>query len=301
MRYDDNSPKDNEQHVPFTLIVGALGLAAALVVGTLAVLGRGEDEEQAALPEAPLPSPPVADAALSEEIQPEPEPEIEPPGPVEQLREAQAQVESLQTELSARNAELAELTDQMERHRASDQEAAARARERQAAIQHQIEGLRAALETARAERDTLRTELREALAELDQQVKRNDRLMTTAVAFKTANTENLWRAFTNNAKVRICDRGTWRRRQACEEDLDAWFDEEQHAAFTECVSTFQAVPMLWEADTEVVPAHAALIDARDRERGDDWYVIYCDPTLPESGAPRDITEQAAPLFAMADD
>lgn len=299
MRYDDNTPKDNEEHVPFSLIVGGLGLAAALVVGALVVMGRGEDEEPVAQAEAPLPASPVAEASLSEEIAEEPEPE--PLSPAEQLREAQAEVESLQTELSARNAELAELTDQMERHEANDKEAAARARERQAAIQHQIDGLRAALQTARDERDALRTELSQALVELDRQVKRNDKLMTTAVAFKTANTENLWRAFTNNAKVRICDRGTWRRRQDCEADLDAWFDDEQHAAFTECVSTFQTVPMLWEADSEEVPAHASLIDARDRERGDDWYVIYCDPTLPEGGVPRDITEQGAPLFAMADD
>jgi hypothetical protein len=130
-------------------------------------------------------------------------------------------------------------------------------------------------------------------------VARNQKLQATAVAYKTASAENLWSAFTSNAKVRICDRGTHHRRVDCEEELDAFFDDDQHVAFTSCVNTYQAIPMLWEADSDTVPAHAERIDARDRERKDDWYVVYCDPSLPEGGLARDITEETPQIFAVA--
>ena len=82
-------------------------------------------------------------------------------------------------------------------------------------------------------------------------------------------------------------------------DLDAWFDEAQHASFTSCVNTAQAMPILWEADGQEVPETAQRIAARDRERKDDWYVVYCDPSLSESGVARDITEESPQMFALA--
>lgn len=304
MQYDQNpnTQKEPESHGAARLIgalIGGVGFAIVVGVGVMVLNERMQPE--------PSELPPVAQDDQSLPIVPdevaEATDELEPPpelSPAEQLREAQHQVETLQTELTARNAELASLEEQLAKRDAVDAAARDRARARQAAVEHEIESLKFELAEARTERDALRADLKEALAEVDRQVKQNDRLRTTAVAFKEASSENLWYAFTNNAKVRICDRGTYKRRQSCEEDLDTWFDDKQHAAFTSCVNTQQAVPMLWKAEDDTIPAQAQRIDARDRERGDDWFVIYCDPSLPETVATRDITEEAAPVFAMSD-
>lgn len=306
MRYDQtpqnppspqgDQPQNRPAGLPLGLIVGGVGLAALVgLTGVLVLLKpAANDEEPTSYAE--LSVPPTELPASVPPVEPEPEPMI---SAAEQLREAHAQVEDLQTELTARDAELKNLQDQLTQSKVVDELAQSKARARQAAIQNEIANLRTALTAAQDERDALRADLADALAEVDRQVKQNDRLRTTAVAFKEASSENLWFAFTNNAKIRICDRGTYKRRQACEEDLDAWFDGDQRADFTQCVNTQQAIPMLWRAEGDVIPAQARRVQARDRERGDEWYVIYCDPTLPEPMANRDITEEAAPVFASS--
>lgn len=302
----DNSDEErtpSENRAGLWIGAGVIGLAAAVgfsifvLNGLQNALDQPEDQalrdDEARALELALAPPETLPAA--------PEPELEPePSPADQLREAQAQVENLQTELSARDAELASLKSQIADRDATDEAARQRYRERQAAIQHEIASLKEELKTAETERDELRNELKLVLAELDRQVERNQELRYTAVAFKEASSENLWFAFTNNTKVRICDRGSHMRRQSCERDIDAWFDEDQHEAFTTCVNTFQAIPMLWEAKGDTIPPLAKRIDARDRERKDEWYVVYCDPTLPEGAGPRDITEERPQIFAMAD-
>lgn len=308
MHYDDD-PRYDTQDEPMSsrsggqrleLGLGLLGLTVA--VGLSVYLLRGMNDPVEVASEAP-PSPPVVEAPaipLEEAVaahDAEPEPVL---SPAEQLRAAQSQVDSLQTELDARDVELARLRGELAQRDAGDAEARERYRLRMAALEHDMKGLREALARAQDERDTLRKDLKEALAEVDRQVAENTKLRKTATAFKEANTENLWYAFTNNAKVRICDRGTHNRRESCMSEVDAWFDEAQHATFTSCVNTAQTMPILWEGDGQEVPPTAHRIAARDRERKDDWYVVYCDPTLPEAVAARDITDESPQLFAMMD-
>lgn len=313
MRYDESTPQGpREPHEPvgiddkpsrsaYGAAVAVLGAAAALGVVAWLVVGRDEvpdsvREEVSQIREDVTEEVP-SDLALAEQ-------EVTEPGeltPSERLRDAQAQVESLQLELNARNAELASLKADVEKRDAADEASRERARTRQAAIQKEITSLKEALAAAETERDQLRGELKTALAEIDRKVEENRKLRTAAVAYKSASTENLWAAFTNNAKVRICDRGTHRRRENCEEELDTFFNEEQHAAFTNCVNTYQAMPMLWEAEDESPPTFAKKVAARDRERKDEWYVVYCDPTLPENRVAKDITEEVPQIFVASVD
>ena len=290
-------PAPRRDVTPVAFLLGGIGLVSAIIFSVVLMTWTPTEAPTAppVAPEDPTQQPVTAlapEEAPAEEIE-------APRSPADQLRDAQAQVESLQTELDARDAELATLQQQVAARDAKDEAARERSRLRQAAVAREIAGLRDALKVAQDERDGLRSELKDALAEIDRQVAQNTKLRHTAVAYKEANTENLWSAFTNNAKVRICDRGTYHRRADCEADLDTWFDEQQHAAFTSCVNTAQAIPLLWQADGQEVPAQAKQIAARDRERKDEWYVVYCDPTLPEGALARDITEEAPQVFASA--
>lgn len=309
MRYDeyppdqsnDLEPRDEKRKKGVDVGLAVLGLTVAVGLSVYLLrdqFGPDRSDNEVAVQSENASAPAVAYAPEQPAAIPVEDVELKP-SPADQLREAQAQVESLQTELSARDAELTNIKAEIAKRDASDESARIRYRERQVAVQHEIDGLKTALAMAQDERDTLRKDLKEALAEVDRQVVRNKKLTTTAVAYKEASGENLWFAFTNNAKVRICDRGTYRRRESCEADLDAFFDAEQRTAFTNCVNTAQAIPMLWEAEDDTVPSNARKIDARDRERRDDWYVVYCDPTLPEN-APKDITEETPQVFAMLD-
>lgn len=310
MRYDDTPKEPRDPREPVGVddspsrtayVVAAVVLLAGAAAGVGAWLLVGRDE----VPDGPAEAAeaqPMDQSSPMQAMPPEAVPAEEEliPTPAEQLREAQAKVENLETELTARDAELAAVKKQIADKEQQDEAARERARERQKAIQAEIATLKTALKTAEEERDGLKKELQVALAEIDRKTEENRKLRVAAVNFKHASNQNLWHAFTNNAKVRICDRGTHKRREACSEELDAWFTAEQHAAFETCVSTYQAMPMLWLAeDGQPVPSYAKRIVARDRERKDDWYVVYCDPTLPESGKTNDITEQTPQIFVAA--
>lgn len=316
MRYDESTPQaphdprepvgvdDKPSRTAYGAAAAVLGAAAALGVVAWLVVGRDEvpdtvreEVSQARRDVVEEIDEPSDLAAMEQRDETEPG-ELTPS---ERLRDAQAQVESLQLELNARNAELVSLKAEVEKRDAADETARERARVRQAAVQKEITSLKEALAAAETERDQLRTDLKSALAEIDKKVEENRKLRTAAVAYKSASSENLWAAFTNNAKVRICDRGTHRRRENCEEELDSFFNEDQHAAFTNCVNTYQAMPMLWEADDQAAPTFAQRVTARDRERKDEWYVVYCDPTLPENRVAKDITEEVPQIFVASAD
>lgn len=293
MPYDDYKTDNTQPPRPGSGARTAIG-AAVVGLGLVVAVGAGilisnRDEDRADLADAYVTQPQTAPV----EVQEPPGPTPEELASAEALREAQGRVQELEAELAARNEELAKLQQGAE----EDEAAKARARERARAVQNEIASLRVSLAQAEAERDQLRVELKEALAEVDRQIEENRKLRVAAVAFKEASNENLWHAFTNNAKVRICERGTRRGMERCKESVDEFFTEEQHARFTECVSTRQAVPTLWQFDRkEGVPTHASVVDAKDGDFRDEWHVVYCDPTLPES-APMDITEEKPQVFA----
>ncbi len=202
-------------------------------------------------------------------------------------REAQGRVESLQSELEAKEAELA----QIKKDAAGDEDKKAAARKKWREMEAEIEELRGTLEVAEQERDQARKELKETIVALDKQIKKSNRLKQKAEVFrekakeyKEESTQNLWSSFRNDAKVQICDRGSRKRHENCHAAVDSAFGTRMRDAFSVCVDTYQAVPVLKQAEKdEQLPQFAKWLPDDNKFTKKNWYVIFCDPTLPEAG------------------
>ncbi|MFT4975819.1 MAG: hypothetical protein ACI8S6_001712 [Myxococcota bacterium] len=249
-------------------------IAAAALTSVAYLAGRESTPDIIVTPPEPL--------AQAEQAAPELTPEKEG---LAALQAQQQEVEALQAQLEEREAELAALRAEDEH----DAERAAAARERWRSMEAEIAGLREQLAAVEAERDELRGELKSALAEIDTQIAENKRVRQRARAYKAANTDNLWSAFLSDAKVQICDKGTRRAHARCHEAVAAFFDASSQERFVGCVDTRSAMPVLQQADRSAeVPTHSAMLPEDNRFTRKGWYVLYCDPTLPETVAAGDI-------------
>lgn len=195
------------------------------------------------------------------------------------VMEAQTRVNTLQQQLAEKEQELAALQQQNEQDEARRAVAQRRWRE----MEQEIASLRIQLAEAEAERDELRTELKQTLRDLDRQIAETRRFQAQAQHFKQESTRNLWAAFGANAKVEMCDRGSRRRHANCHETVDAVLAPYQER-FSSCVNAQQAVPVLRQGDRkdDTLPQFAEWLpdDNKFTRRG--WYIIFCDPTLPEA-------------------
>ncbi|MCB9761034.1 MAG: hypothetical protein H6739_14440 [Alphaproteobacteria bacterium] len=197
------------------------------------------------------------------------------------LQTAQAKVVDLQSQLDAREAELAKMKEGAEKDEAKRAAAAKKWREMEA----EIETLRSQLAEAEQERDSLLVELKETVVKLEAQIKETERQTQRAERYKAESHQNLWTTFMAEAKVDICDRGTRRRHDKCHEAVDEAMDAAGvKDRFIECVNTWQATPVLMQADRkEQLPEYAVWLNEDSRFTNKGWFIQFCDPTLPEAG------------------
>ncbi len=192
---------------------------------------------------------------------------------------AQEKVASLQSQLAAKEEELANLKRDAEK----DEARAAAARKKWREMESEIASLRIQLAEAESERDELRVELKQTLRDLDRQIAETRRFKAKAIQYKQESTANLWSAFNANAKVEICDRGTRKRHENCHEAVEAALTRRLNEKFQVCVDTYQAVPVLKQADKgEALPQFAEWLPDDNKFTKKGWYLMFCDPTLPEA-------------------
>lgn len=208
-------------------------------------------------------------AALCEELTPDERTKV---------MSAQKRVEDLEALLSEKEALLAELKAEDEKDEARRKAAAKQWKDMEA----EIEQLRAERDAAVAERDELKQELQETLVELDRQIKRAETFKAKAKHYKKKSTENGWQAFFASAKVEICDKGSRKRHERCHEAVEAALGPSVREKFTTCVDSYQATPILRQAEKgEELPAYAEWLPDDNKFTKKGWYIIFCDPTLPE--------------------
>lgn len=273
---------------PFALAIGG-GIAGALIATLALQPGSPDTAPQVVQPTPELVQPPAEEPPQIDETE----------RAQAQLVKAQAQVVGLNQALEARELE-------MQQMKADRSAANTRASARWQAMEQELELLQVQLAEAEAARDQAKeqltmalaeldakkAELTQTLAELDEQIQETRKAQRQAKVFKQASGRNLWAAFGENAKVRVCDRGTRRGLDRCHEAVDQALDEELAVAFSSCVDDRHAMPVLMEGSRgEALPAHAVPLPDDRFTRG--WYVSLCDPTLPEAGDP---LETPPPVF-----
>lgn len=187
------------------------------------------------------------------------------------LEEAKAKVQTLEDRVKDKERQVSEMEGTM-RQRA--QRGAALVAELEDA-RAELDALRIALAKAVEEKEIMEIELSETKEELVVQKKRTRLAREDALLHK-------WKSFSGTAKIDICDRGNRRKLGRCRETIDEHLNEDLKERFDHCVRSGQAVPTIRVAERgETLPAYAEYLDQESRITRD-WYVLLCDPTLPEA-------------------
>jgi len=207
----------------------------------------------------------------------------------EALTEANERIESLTAEVALRKTKVEDLENEMARRSDAGR-----------ALALQLETAREALASATEEltqvkqqKAELEVELELTVSQLEQteealevQVQRTERAKEDALV-------NKWYRFLNDAQLSICERGNRKKLGRCRETVtmelggDATRDR-----FAHCVRSRQSAPSVHELEKGTqLPEFATYINEDDRIVRD-WYVQFCDPTLPEADGFLD--EQALP-------
>jgi predicted nucleic acid-binding Zn-ribbon protein len=200
------------------------------------------------------------------------------------LTEAQSKVVDLEDRVKAKEARIAELEEQQKRGAVAGQ----RVRAELEAARAELATLREQLATAVAEKDAALVELEKTVETLRQTEVKLEETETKLGVAENDVVSSRWRAFTQEAQLEICERGGRRKMGKCRESVDAALGPELERAYRHCLRSGQAVPGLREASRDLtgLPDHARWLNEDDRVvKG--WYIVLCDPTLPEAA---DFTE-----------
>jgi predicted nucleic acid-binding Zn-ribbon protein len=160
--------------------------------------------------------------------------------------------------------------------------------------------LKKELEAKQAELDALQGQLTQALAEkaqleVDLQISRQETDVArgeTTVARNETNVarnqtiEAKWLGFKSDAMVQICEKGNRNKLAKCREAVTAALTSARGAKFKRCLSSGQASPRLIpfdkKKDDPELPRWSEWVDQESSFTEDRWYIVFCDPTLPEA-------------------
>jgi hypothetical protein len=196
----------------------------------------------------------------------------------DELTVAQERVATLQDDVFGKEREVAEMEAEMTRRA-----------ERGRSLSAEVIQLREQLEAARSELTTLKGELAAAVEEKEELFVQlrftEEQLAEQRVETSVAREDALsfkWQTFVTASQLEVCEKGGRRRMGRCRETVTE-FVASFRTEFEHCIRSGQEMPSLQEAErnTEVLPMFAKWID-QDERITRDWYVLLCDPTLPEA-------------------
>lgn len=253
--------------VLFLIAAALLGAAGGFAYGVRQAPAPAE------APECPGPTDAELDGLCATRI---------PAKQTEQLAEAQATVDTLSTALRVKEEELAAALADVEKATDARDTLVAKAR----GLEKEVFGLKGQLGQAKEERDRLLEELKVTVEKLDEQVQATEAAKAEVVTWKGRTNDEQWSRFVAEAKTEVCVRGTARKIEGCQEAVDAALTPALRDRFLGCLVHRGAVPSLGRVEkNQALPdfAEAFPEDKRFPDKG--WYVLLCDPTLPEANVP----------------
>jgi hypothetical protein len=265
-----------------TLVLG-LALGRLLVPESTVTAGSIPGSDAAAAPD--LNDPAVARALSDEELRISCLPLMRQAAST--LQEAETKVEALNVKVRAKETEVTRLEVEMSGGNVSTTELEARLELARA----ELEQLHAALKEALTAREVIAatlTETQDALAAT--QAALTDQRQQTRVAREDA-AQQRWNVFVSDAQLTLCREGVRERVEGCRATIaNAMLPMQRR--YKECIRSGQATPELkGGASPEELPEYAEFLDqSQTWTRG--WYVLFCDPDLPEArgGAARPLSD-----------
>lgn len=148
--------------------------------------------------------------------------------------------------------------------------------------------LEAELQAARAELSTVKEQLKVALEEKEQLVVELKQtlkdLETQKVETKVAQEDAIskgWTAFIGQSQLEICDKGNRKKLGRCRETVQEMVTPFK-PKFDHCLRAGQEMPTVRLAEKgDTLPRFSEYIE-QENKVVEDWYVMLCDPTLPEA-------------------
>lgn len=203
---------------------------------------------------------------------------------VGELEEAQKKVSFLEKEVDARDKRVKELEEESKRSPAarSSSGSGRNLAKELAQAKADLAEAQEQLVIARAEKERLVVELTETKQELAvTKVKLDEQIVKTEHAKEDA-LVNKWYRFVNDSQLEICERGNRKKLGKCRETVQATLmTNTRRDRFAHCVRSGQAVPTVRELEKNAtLPDFSEMID-EEQKQTKGWYVLLCDPTLPE--------------------
>jgi hypothetical protein len=196
-----------------------------------------------------------------------------------ELDQANDRISVLQAQVADRTQKVETLETEMGRRAEAGR---SMSRELEAA-KAELASVKLELEQVREEKVQLEIELADTVEKLeeteealDDQIEATDRAQEDALT-------NKWYRFLNDTQLEICERGNRKKLGRCRETvLEQVSIEQRRDRFAHCVRSKQATPSVHELQKdEQMPTFAKYIN-QDERVVKDWYVQWCDPTLPEA-------------------
>lgn len=187
------------------------------------------------------------------------------------MEEVTAKVTDLQGQVASRESEVAELEAKVKQGAKLSADQARRLDE----AKKELGSLKRQLEQAESEKAQLIVQLAETQTKLDGQVVETEKAKGDA-------TTQRWFTFAKDAQITICEKGNRKVLGKCRDIVDTTVSKFR-TDFERCVRTGQEQPSLKESTKgERLPEFARWLDNDDKvTKG--WYILLCDPTLPEAG------------------
>ncbi len=208
----------------------------------------------------------------------------------EELATANTKVSRLENDVRAKEARVAELEGDIAKR---NERGAVISNELKAA-RAELESLRTQLATALQEKAVLEEELKITVAKLeDTETKLVEQTAATERAKEDA-LVNKFERFKNAAQLEICEKGGRKKMGKCREAVLGYLGTDAiRDKFAHCVRSGSAMPSVHEMTEKngTLPDYSQWMN-QDDKIVKDWYLLSCDPTLPE----RDgfLNEQALP-------
>ncbi len=255
---------------------GSIVLVTALLVGAFA--GVVGDHLMQTAP-APTPVPltlPERRAYTPEELQIECLPYMRQTANT--LEEAQTKVSALEIRIREKETEVRELEDQMDGTAKQGDDVATRLEEARA----QLTSLETEREAAVAEKQQLLAALQQARQSLASTQMQLANSQAQLIGAREETLDSRWTSFVQDAQLRLCATGSSDRVGRCRESVAEALVSHK-LRFKTCLRSDEAVPELRTAiATEDLPEAASWLDRTNPEIRD-WYLLFCDPELPEAG------------------
>jgi len=200
------------------------------------------------------------------------------------LTDAEEKVQTLSTKVSDKEAQVAALEEEMKKR---GERGKKMYRELKAA-KAELVTLKEELAVAVEEKEQLVIELKATVEKLEET---EENLEVTKGKLKIAKEDvlkNRWVGFVQDAMLQICEKGNRKKMGRCRETITAALSPDFRQKYRHCLKAGQSIPAVMEADKKQkeLPQFAMWL-GQDNRVTKGWYVLFCDPALPEAA---DLTE-----------